>query len=76
MKKLFGIIANDGTEDILAEIAAEYKTMLYDDTMKFFEMLYGETVIIDETYDEAEAEYVEEYADEYVEEYVEEEYAE
>lgn len=68
MKKLFGILPNDGEEDILAEIAAEYKTMLYDDTMRFFEMLYGETVIVEETPEEVPAEeYVEEYTEEYTE---------
>lgn len=73
MKKLFGLIPNDGAEDILAEIAAEYKTMLYDDTMRFFEMLYGETSMIEETYEEMPAEEmpVEDYTEEYVEEYTE-----
>lgn len=66
MKKLFGIIENDDIdeEDILKDIAAEYKTMLYDDTIKFFEKLYGEEQSVEE--------YAEVYAEEYVEENTEE----
>lgn len=49
LKKLFGIdVIDDGetTEDIDVlgdEVTAEEKQTLYEDTMKFFEKLYGET---------------------------------
>jgi uncharacterized protein YpuA (DUF1002 family) len=70
MKKVFRIIPSD-EEDILPEIAAEYKTMLYEDTMKFFEMLYGESLSVEDVYEEMPEEYVEDYEEEYVEEYTE-----
>ena len=45
LKDLFGL-SDDGTEadEILANVSAEDRQALYDDTMKFFENLYGETV--------------------------------
>ncbi len=44
LKTLFGL-AEDGTEadEILANVSAEDRQTLYEDTMKFFEKLYGET---------------------------------
>lgn len=71
MKKVFGLIPAEG-EDVLAEVAPEYRTMLYEDTMKFFEMLYGETLEVEEAYEDMVEESAEEYAEEYVEEPVEE----
>lgn len=72
MKKLFGIIENDAIEeDVLEMIAMENRTALYDDTMKFFEKLYGEEQMI-ETYEADAEEYSEEYAEEYAGDYPEE----
>ncbi len=44
LKTLFGL-SEDGTEadEILANVSAEDRQTLYEDTMKFFEKLYGET---------------------------------
>lgn len=66
MKKVFGLIPSEG-EDVLAEVAAEYRTMLYEDTMRFFEMLYGESLAVEETYEDYAEESVEEYTEEYTE---------
>lgn len=45
MMKIFGLAADDsGETDILAALSAEEKQTLYDDTMIFFESLYGESV--------------------------------
>lgn len=44
MRKLFGLEIDDtGAEDILANVSTEDKQVLYDDTMRFFESLYGES---------------------------------
>ena len=76
MKKLFGIIENDDIEeeDVLETVPMEERTALYNDTMKFFEKLYGEESTI-ETYEADAEEYAEGYAGDYPEEYSEE-YAE
>lgn len=60
MKKIFSIETEPATDDILAAQSAEDRQTLYNDTMKFFEQLYGESTdtsaqqeSIDETsYDE------------------------
>ena len=43
MKKIFSIETEPATDDILAAQAAEDRQTLYNDTMKFFEQLYGES---------------------------------
>ena len=54
LRKLFGMDAAEETpeetEDTLADVAEDAKATLYDDTMKFFEKLYGEST---EVYDES-----------------------
>lgn len=57
LKDLFGL-SDDGTEadEILANVSAEDRQALYDDTMKFFENLYGETVESLDTQGEASTE--------------------
>ena len=51
LQKLFGMDGKTAEgEDILAEVTAEDKQALFDDTVKFFESLYGET-----TFENAEA---------------------
>lgn len=50
MMRIFGLAVDEtGEEDILASVPAEDKQTLYDDTMIFFESLYGESV---KSYDE------------------------
>lgn len=45
MMRIFGLAVDEtGEEDILAAVPAEDKQTLYDDTMIFFESLYGESV--------------------------------
>lgn len=75
MMKIFGLTVDDsGEEDILANQTAEEKQVLYDDTMIFFESLYGESVKsynevldntsedgTDESYNETEESYDETY---------------
>lgn len=43
MKKIFSIETKPATDDILAAQSAEDRQTLYNDTMKFFEQLYGES---------------------------------
>ena len=43
MKKIFSIENEPATDDILAAQSAEDRQTLYNDTMKFFEQLYGES---------------------------------
>ena len=43
MKKIFSIQTEPATDDILAAQSAEDRQTLYNDTMKFFEQLYGES---------------------------------
>lgn len=51
LQRLFGIDGKTAEgEDILAEVTVEDKQALFDDTVKFFESLYGET-----TFENAEA---------------------
>lgn len=75
MMKIFGLTVDDsGEEDLLANQTAEEKQVLYDDTMIFFESLYGESVKsynevvdntseegTDESYNETEESYDESY---------------
>lgn len=77
LKEIFGLEpTDDDTEEILANVNAEERQLLYDETMKFFEQLYGET--FDETYaedsDEMDAAAAED--ETYSEELPEEEYTE
>ena len=76
MMKIFGLTVDDsGMEDILAYVSVEDKQTLYDDTMIFFEGLYGESV---KSYEELMGGTEESYAEEgYTEEgYTEEDYSE
>ena len=76
MMKIFGLTVDDsGEEDILAYVSMEDKQTLYDDTMIFFESLYGESV---KSYDELMGGTEESYTEEgYTEEgYTEEGYTE
>ena len=76
MMKIFGLTVDDsGMEDILAYVSVEDKQTLYDDTMIFFEGLYGESV---KSYEELMGGTEESYAEEgYTEEgYTEEGYTE
>lgn len=69
--KLFGIVYDETmTEDILADLSEESKALLYSDTMRFFETLYGEELPESETMEEdIEGMYEEElYEDPYMEE--------
>lgn len=70
MRKLFGLEADETRlEDILVNYTAEEKMALYEDTMRFFESLYGEGITV---YEEV-VEYSEDVpTEEYVEEYTEE----
>ena len=43
MKKIFSIETEPATDDILAAQSAEDRQTLYNDTMNFFEQLYGES---------------------------------
>lgn len=57
LKKLFTIDATDTDpemEDILLDVTQDERQMLYDDTLKFFEKLYGESTEMD-TYSETES---------------------
>lgn len=54
LKEIFNIEQPEKTEeeaaaDILANVAQEDRELLYHDTLKFFENLYGETTFTDET---------------------------
>ena len=86
LKNLFGIdLVDDGSVDpsntdidFLGEaVSSEDKQTLFDDTMKFFEKLYGESSVIDEasdvTTDEASTDEV---GDSYTEDDSDEEYTE
>ena len=42
MKKIFSIETEPAADDILAALTADERQSLYNDTMKFFEQLYGE----------------------------------
>lgn len=60
LKEICGLEpTDDDTEEILANVTAEDRQLLYDETMKFFEQLYGETYE-DELADEAAAETIDE----------------
>ncbi|MDO5799280.1 MAG: DUF1002 domain-containing protein [Eubacteriales bacterium] len=71
MKKIFSIETEPEADDILAAQPTEARQSLYDDTMKFFEQLYGENIddnSYDESADEAsydETSYDESYSEEY-----------
>ena len=43
MKKIFSIETEPAADDILVTRTADERQTLYNDTMKFFEKLYGET---------------------------------
>ena len=60
LKEIFNIEQPEKTEeeaaaDILADVAQEDRELLYHDTLKFFENLYGETTFTDETAENGEA---------------------
>lgn len=60
LKEIFNIEQPEKTEeeaaaDILADVAQEDRELLYHDTLKFFENLYGETTFTDETTENGEA---------------------
>ena len=59
MKKIFSIETEPAADDILAAQSAEDRQSLYNDTMKFFEQLYGENTE-DSTYQESTEESYEE----------------
>ena len=42
MKKIFSIDAEPAADDMFANASADLRQILYDETMKFFEKLYGE----------------------------------
>lgn len=59
LKEIFNIEQPEKTEeeaaaDILADVAQEDRELLYHDTLKFFENLYGETTFTDETTENGE----------------------
>lgn len=59
LKKIFSIETEMAADDILVYVDAESRQTLYNDTLKFFENLYGEAIAaVEETY--AEGEYSEE----------------
>lgn len=69
MMQIFGLTVDEsGAEDILASVSAEDKQTLYDDTMIFFESLYGESVKSYDEVVETEGEMPEETSEEAVEE--------
>lgn len=69
MMQIFGLTVDEsGAEDILASVSAEDKQTLYDDTMIFFESLYGESVKSYDEVVETEDEMLEETSEEAVEE--------
>lgn len=73
LKKIFSIETEMAADDILVYVDAESRQTLYNDTLKFFENLYGEAIAaVEETY--AEGEYSEETYSE--EAYSEETYSE
>lgn len=82
MMEIFGLAENaSGEEDILKDLSAEDKQTLYDDTMVFFESLYGESVksydeVVDPVKEEAGESSEEEYYEEGTDEYTEEMYSE
>ena len=81
LKKLFGIdgkTLDDGEEDILVSVSTADRSLLYKDTIKFFQKLYGEEQFEDEgnfiEETEIPVDNIEETANTYTEEYPEEEY--
>ena len=67
MKKIFSIETEIQPDDILVDVAQEDRQTLYNDTMKFFETLYGETTKAAAAGEQAET-YSEEQAGESTEE--------
>lgn len=55
MKTVFSIDTEIADDDLLVNVDAEVRQKLYDDTMKFFANLYGETTSEDTSTDTAEA---------------------
>ncbi len=55
MKTVFSIDTEIADDDLLVNVEAEVRQKLYDDTMKFFANLYGETTSEDTSTDTAEA---------------------
>lgn len=55
MKTVFSIDTEITDDDLLVNVEAEVRQKLYDDTMKFFANLYGETTSEDTSTDTAEA---------------------
>lgn len=55
MKTVFSIDTEIADDDLLVNVDAEVRQKLYDDTMKFFANLYGETTSEDSSTDTAEA---------------------
>lgn len=78
MRKLFGLEADETRlEDVLVNYTAEEKMALYEDTMRFFESLYGEGITVyEEVVEYSEEVPTEEYVEEYTEEVPVEEYVE
>lgn len=55
MRKLFGMEYDETAEDILTDVTPENKLTLFDETMRFFESLYGESAkAYEEVVDESE----------------------
>ena len=87
LRKLFGIdgmTVDPGQEDILVNVDAQTRQLLYNDTIRFFERMYGEETFaeepayeeaapVEETYEESydgpEETYEDSYEDSYDEEY-------
>ena len=75
LRKLFGLeVDESGAEDILVNVSTEDKQILYDDTMRFFESLYGESgkaydELMDPSEQSADTETPEEMPEETTEEY-------
>lgn len=55
LKTVFSIDTEIADDDLLVNVDAEVRQKLYDDTMKFFANLYGETTSEDSSTDTAEA---------------------
>ena len=55
MKTVFSIDKDIAADDLLVNVEPEVRQKLYDDTMKFFANLYGETTSEDSSTDTAEA---------------------
>ena len=55
MKTVFSIDTEIADDDLLVNVDAEVRQKLYDDTMRFFANLYGETTSEDTSTDTAEA---------------------